>query len=302
MIDLQTKLVGEYRLVVNRADGTVKDSGWFSNLILNQGLDFLGSSSLGPLRYAHVGTGTSTPVVTQTALDSFLASAQALNSSAANSVVNEGASLYRCTLTYSYAFAQGAVVGNVTEIGVGTTSTSGNLFSRARIVDNLGNPTSISVVALDQLTVYYRVRLAPPLTDATGTVTISGTSYGYTMRVASVASFAQATSLIQSNAFSAANTVTAFQAGSVLGAITGSPTSTSSGGTVTTSAYTVGTYYRDSTLNWSISQGNLSGGIQCLTVSFGSGVMSFQTRFDTVIPKTNTNVLALNIRFSWARG
>lgn len=303
MIDLQTKLTGEYRLVVKHEDGSTQDSGWFDNLILNQGLDALGNNAgTGIVRYAHVGTGTSTPVNTQTALDSYIASAQALNTTNANSATNEGAPLYRTTLTYSYAFAQGAVVGNITEIGVGNTSTAGNLFSRARIVDNLGNPTSISVVALDQLTVYYRLRITPPITDTTGAVTISGTSYNYTMRVSSVAGFGNTVGLLSgANNFSAAYGVSAHQAGSVLGTITGAPTMSASSGTVTTAAYTIGTYYRDATLNWSISQGNVSGGIQCIQVSFALGAIAFQARFDTVIPKTNTNVLALNMRYSWAR-
>jgi hypothetical protein len=310
MIDLQTKLAGEYRLVINRADGNVEDTGWFDNLILNQGLDYLGNSlGLGIVRYAQVGTGTSTPVATQTALDARVAGTESSPAGAqAVTATNEGAPLYRTLLTYAYPFAQGSVVGNITEVGVGISAAAGNnLFSRARIVDNLGAPTSITIVALDQLTVYYRVRIIPPLTDATGTVSISSTNYNYTMRVSNVASFANVQFLLNSsNNFSQAQNAghLAYPAGSVLGAITGFPSgSPGVDGTATTSSYTNGTYYRDVTFNWSISQGNAAGGIQCIKFVWPQSysVLQFQVRFDTVIPKTNTNVLALNVRYSWAR-
>lgn len=310
MINLETKLAGEYRMVVNRSDGTVDDTGWFDNLILNQGLDYLGNSALAGyiVRCAQVGTGTSTPVATQTALDSRIAGTTSSPDNQAVSAVNEGAPLYRTLLTYVFPFAQGSVVGNVTEVGVGATTTAGNLFSRARIVDNLGAPTSITIVALDQLTVYYRVRIAPPLSDATGTVTISGTPYNYTMRVANVGSFANVQFLLNSSqSFSYASDSSGqitYPAGSVLGPITGIPTGTAaSGGTAVTSSYTIGNYFRDATFNWSISQGNAAGGIQCIRFTWPQSysVIQFQVRFDTVIPKTNTNVLALNVRYSWAR-
>ena len=38
---LQAGVRGEYRLVVNTGQGE-RDTGWFDNLILDQGLDFLG--------------------------------------------------------------------------------------------------------------------------------------------------------------------------------------------------------------------------------------------------------------------
>jgi hypothetical protein len=309
MIDLQTKLAGEYRLVINRADGNVEDTGWFDNLILNQGLDLLGNSGgQGIVRYAQVGTGTSTPVVTQTALDARVAGAESSPAGAqAVTATNEGAPLYRTLMTYAYPFAQGSVVGNITEVGVGTTAATGGLFSRARIVDNLGAPTSITIVALDQLTVYYRVRMIPPLADATGSVSISSTNYNYTMRVANVASFMNVQFLLNSSLnFSQAQNSghVAYPAGSVLGPITGVPTGTPGvDGTAVTSSYTTGTYYRDATFNWSITQGNVVGGIQCIRFIWPQtySAMQFQVRFDTPIPKTNTNVLSLNVRYSWAR-
>ena len=305
-INFCTGISGEYRVVVNRADGTATDTGWFKNLILDQGLDRFGNSGGNVVyNYARVGTGVSTPVATQTQLDSQLA--VSAGGGAAGATANEGAPLYRTTLTHTYAFAQGAVVGNITEIGIGWATTGATLFSRALILDNLGSPTSITLVALDQLTVYYRLRIVPTLTDATGSVTIASTNYNFTVRVASVASFGQ-----NQYAYSSADYWTAgagsttYGAGATLQGVTAygpSGSATGTDGTVSASGYTAGTYYRDSNFSWSISAGNATGGIQGLRITWGVTYLPFayQVYFATPIPKTSTNVLNLVFRFSWAR-
>ena len=77
-MNLHTSLQGEYRLVINRQDGSQQDTGWFPNLILNQGLDRLGLGTnpyYSIIRYAHVGSGTTAPAATQTGLVTFVAAA-----------------------------------------------------------------------------------------------------------------------------------------------------------------------------------------------------------------------------------
>lgn len=308
MINIQNKLTGEFRLLVKRADGTEEDTGWFSNLILDQGLDRLGNSSSGAImQFAQVGSGTIAPAVTQTSLQTYVAGGQSVPAAQASSTANEGAPLYRTTLTYTFAFLQGAVVGNITEVGTGWAASGAALFSRALILDNLGNPTSITLVPIDQLTVFYRLRFNPILTDTTGSILLGVTNYNYTMRVSNVGSFANIQFLLNSsNNFSVAQTVNIFPypAGSLLGPVTGVPTGTvGTAGTAVTAAYSPGTYYRDSTFTLSITQGNVAGGIQALRFVWPQSysVMNFQLRFDTPIPKTNTNVLTLTLRFSWGR-
>jgi hypothetical protein len=247
-------------------------------------------------------------VNTQTSLDAPLGSASAANSTA-NSTANEGAPLYRTTLTFAYTFTQGAVVGNISEVGIGWATTGNTLFSRALILDNLGSPTTITLVAIDQLTVYYRLRVAPTLTDATGSVTIGSTTYNYTSRVLSAASFGNVQYIFSYGHEYLAKLyiATTYQAGAGLASITSSvPTGTQSGTTSAGSliAYTPGTFYRDSSLSFSITQGNATGGIQALSLVYGEPYQpfKFQIVFSAPIPKTNTNVLTLTIRFSWARG
>jgi len=309
MSNFNLKLAGEYKIVVNKADGTTVETDWFSNLILDQGLDRIGAGWNQVIAYAQVGTGTIAPAVTQISLET-PAGGSTQQTSPNGGIVNSGAPAYETTYTWSFAFAQGAVVGNITEIGVGWAATGSTLFSRALILDNLGNPTSITIVAIDQLTVFYRLKIVPPLSDITGTVTIGGTPYNYTARVAQAGSFANATWTFWASQIAQAGSLVpprgalTYGSGSVLGAITGSPTLAS--GTSTTSissgTYTPGSFNRDATVTWSISQGNATGGIQAIAFNYGvQDSMRFQYRFDTVIPKDNTKTMSITSNISWNR-
>jgi hypothetical protein len=313
-LSLTTEISGEYKLVINRADGTTEETGWFSNIILDTGMDRMASTAgyIWVLQYARVGTGNSTPVATQVSLDAQIAFSSQNNGNTV--VVNEGSPLYRTTLTHSFAFAQGAVIGNISEIGVGWATTGTSLFSRALILDNLGSPTTITLVALDQLTVYYRIRLVPPITDTTGSVTISSTTYPYTARVASVGSFAASAYIFTGPYAGALGSLTTpnadycstHSAGTSLAPITSTPANSSgSVPTVVYGTYTNGTFYRDDVFTWGVAAGNATGGIQCIVLAYVAmstgSFIKYQYRFDTVIPKTGTNTLTLRVRISWAR-
>lgn len=314
MMNFDIKLGGEMKLVITKPDGTTYETDWFDNIILNQGLDRLGSGSNQVISYAQVGTGNSTPVATQTALDLPLAGS-AQQTSPNGGLTNSGSPSYIQNFTWFFAFAQGAVVGNITEIGISWAAGTGpTLFSRALILDNMGSPTSITIVAIDQLTVYYRLKIQPPLTDTTGSVTIGGTPYNYTGRVAQVGSFSNsvwtfwAAQIARPGSLTWANTVdsssaSTYGAGSVLGAITGSPTLASgTSGTATAGPYTPGTFSRDDTWNWTIAQGNATGGIQAIKLGYSiQGFAEFQYRFATPIPKDNTKTMSIVTRITWTR-
>lgn len=316
-MNFDIKLGGEVKLVITKPDGAKFETDWFDNIILNQGLDRIGSGANTVIAFAQVGTGTSTPVATQVALDAPVAGS-ASQTSPNGGLTNSGSPTYSTNFIWFFAFAQGAVVGNITEIGIGWAATGANLFSRALILDNGGNPTSITLVAIDQLTVYYRLRVLPPLTDTTGTVTIDGTPYNYTGRVANAGSFTNnvwtfwANQIARPGSLTWPNTVDANSAstygpGSVLGAITGSPTLASgTSGTVTAGTYTPGTFTRDDIWNWTIAQGNTGAlpgqGIQAIMIGYSiQGYAQFQYRFDTLIPKDNTKTMSITTRISWNR-
>ena len=311
MININTKvaLSGEYRLVINRG-GLEIDTGWFKNLILNQGLDQLGTASASVLYgYARVGTGTTPPAAGQTVLDNQIAYSQV--GPADTTIVNAGSPNYTTLTTYKYVFSQGDVVGNISEVGVGWATTGATLFSRALIVDGIGNPTTITLTSIDQLTIYYRLNASQPTTDTTSSVTISSTSYPYTIRTAQAASFCNiGATFYYADAFTKLNStgVVVYGSDATLGAISGTLSGTiigssGTGFTFTFPTYTPGTYYRDSTFSIAPGYCNAVGGIGGITLAWGSYSSSLQNQivFSTPIPKTNTQVLTLTQRFTWAR-
>lgn len=174
------QLAGRYKLEVRRHGELIHDTGWFDNLITNDGLNALGASvAIGA--YVMVGTSNTAPANTDTTLVAQVASK--LNSAAPSSSFSSGVETVGnrygwCRLTCP--FAQGAVVGNIAEVGIGWTSTL--VFSRSLVTP------AISIIAIDQLTVVYELRMYLPTTNVTGTVNIGGTSYNYTIRPARAAS------------------------------------------------------------------------------------------------------------------
>lgn len=309
MINFDIKMGGEYKIVITKPDGSIQETGWFDNIILNQGLDRIGSSTNEVIGYAQVGTGTSIPAITQVGLDLPLAGS-ALQSSPNGGRTSAGSPTYTSNFVWFFTFTQGSVIGNITELGVGWASSGNTLFSRALILDNLGVPTSIAITNVDQLTVYYRLKIVPPLTDTTSSITISGTPYSYTGRVANVGSFASSIWNFWASQIGTLGSLTyprrsyVYSAGSVIGPVTGEPTNLLDGGyaNATPGTYTPGTYTRTDTFNWSISQGNGVGGIQAIVLEYDvQGFMDFQYRFNTVIPKDNTKTLSITVGITWTR-
>lgn len=286
------KLDGRTREVIYEGD-------WFKNLITDFGLNQIGSGAvIGS--WVRIGTGTTTPANTDVQL---VSQSAATNIQVGGSTVinNSGAPDYQTNWSVTFEFALGAVVGNMAELGLGTASTGANLFSRARIVDSGGSPTTITVLASEILQVTYRISSYPALTDSSGTVDISGVTYNYTSRAYNVGGIRNINlgswtgSLISSTAFDA----------TALAALTASsPSGTQTVLTVGSfQAYTNGNYYRDFTVTAAIAVGNLTGGIDLITTNTGgsSAIFVTQTLFSPAIPKDNTKTLSLTFRISWSR-
>lgn len=311
LIEERVRISGEYRLVLNAGTPRERDTGWFKNMVLDNGLNMLGSGPSSIFANCSVGTGTAAPAAGQTTLGTYLAQKLGTSSTAATNV---GTPTYAGQFTSSYTFAQGAVIGNIAEVGIGPGTLGTNLFSRSRIVDGSGTPTTLTVVALDQLTVYYRVTVTPVVTDATGSFLISGVSYNYTTRLGMAGTFMSAVgSYTSSDRFGAViigagNLTAAYPAASTLGAITATPSgSPSQASSYSLAAYSTGTFYNDTSIVWSIGQGNTLGGIGTVFVNWGcpsAGLVvrgGSQISFSPAIPKDNTKVLTLVFRVAWSR-
>lgn len=326
---LTTGVAGRYQLQIAKADadgneipGTRRVAlDWFDNLIVNNGMDLLGTNTDvdgSILLAARVGTGSTPPVNTDTALGSQLAA-----STTEQAVVAGAASTapYFGWLRKTFRFAAGVAAGNISEVGIATGATTGTLFSRALTVDGSGNPITITVLSDELLDVVYELRYYPPATDiAWGPLTISGVSYSGTMRAARAnAPYTTSTAgwsppqnvtptrsmgLIINGVFNVQNFLAAYET-QTLGAITSVPATPVAIGVTNTmppgtaSAYVAGTYYRDHQLLVDLNYANFGTGIGAMSVQTSMGVWQFS--FTPKVAKTASYRFTINLRLSWAR-
>lgn len=329
IIEQKMRVRGEYRLVLNEGTPREKATEWFPNIITNQGLDYMGNLGPGreggPIARCCIGTGTATPAFTDTALQAV--SAHVGTGGSGVTIVSDGnngsGDNYSSSGVKQYPFTQGDVVGNMTEIGIGIrTSNHGGavsgspdgsqLFSRALIVDGAGNPTSLSVTSIDQLTVYYKITMYPDLGDYSGSFALAGVgTIGWTARMCNVAGLTSVMSDLENiggsdgTPFFIPNGNPTWQAfPSTLGAVTGTPSSAGniSGGSSSRAWGGAGTNYTTITYNLATGDVNFGAGIGGLYCNHSPrSVNAIQIVFDTAIPKDNTKTFSFTFRRSWSR-
>jgi hypothetical protein len=266
----------------------------FKNLITNQGLDRLAQNS-SVFNCCHVGTGTTVPNVTQTALSNFLAASPF----SVNTTRTYGTSPdYVIKNTIIYQFAQGTVVGNLTEIGIAWAATGPVLFSRALIVDGANNPTTFTVLADEQLEVTYQIWLYPPVNDVATTQNINGSPVNIVIRPAYVLN--DGFKLMQYN-FGVVNasivSARAYTGGKIPIIQTSAPAGNLTDGTSSSATYVAGSYERNCSSSWNVNQGNAA----IKTVIFAYQMATFQVEYQTPITKTNTQTLVLPSKLTWGR-
>lgn len=308
---LASKLSGRYRIEKVQANrfGKPKETtrrvvaNWFPNLITDLGLNKYGDSN-NWLQYCQVGTGNTAPAVGDTNLAAYVAG-QVNNLN--NDEGARGSAPYYCWKFMGYRFAAGVAEGNIAEIGVGSTSATGNLFSRALILDGGGSPTTITVQSDEILDCYYESRIYPPLADTSGVIDLDGETYDWTGRACNVTSGGSSTGWSYfTYGVNANNNGAAIAYDGNIGAITGVPggNSTSSVSLSLAASYSSDSYETEHIISFGVSQGNLAAGIRSL--AFRMGASRWQVEFaaqsdGSRIPKDNTKVLAINVKHSWAR-
>lgn len=287
------------------------------NLITNAGLDaivpFSGTSVLSMLSHMAVGTNSTAPANTDTALGAEISPSSSNRTNANGSIADvtgAGASNAYLYLRRVRLFTETQGNGNLTELGWFTASTGGTMFSRMLFKDGGGTPTTITKTSSDQLRVTYEYRIYPPA-DIVSTVTISAVSYDYRMR---------AVTLITNGGWPVVNTGTGAMGGNITEATCGAqesntaPSATTDvspgyNGTntartsFTAASYTNGTFLRDATIVWDPGIANFATGIGAILLSLSSnGRAAFWLGFTTTkLPKDNTKRLTLNVRYTWGR-
>lgn len=298
MSDLNFQLCGKFRLVAVNADTGEERvlADWFDNIITDNGLNLIGTDGFA-LYSAHVGSGSAAPSISQTQLQTLVASTTSRTSVVKG--IAPSAPYYRWTRTV-HRFAAGAAAGNLSEVGIGAGATS--LFSRALIKDGLGAPTTITVLSNEFLDVSYEVRVYSPTADVTGSITISGTPYNFVMRAArvnfddngGVGSWADNVGVSAPQRVSQVKSYIG-----VLGSVTGEPANETDDGVATNLNYTAGNFYRDANLQFGLDDGNNAAGITAMQIFASLGY--FQCSFTPAIPKDSSKQLSITTRISWAR-
>lgn len=300
---LQVGLTGHFALNIYNPETGEHRQYEFDNIITNGGMDRLGSASgsIGSvINYVQVGTGSTAPAVTNSSLANYLVgTSRSLN----YSVSYGGSPTFHTEGIFTWQFDQGVAAGNLSEIGVGW-ALNGSLFSRALILDGNGNPTTITVTSIEFLTVTYKLRMYPPTTDVTGTITLDGSNYNYIVR-ASEAGGSSWYSHGQGGYGSGPVSNLVAYTGDI-GSVTYRPSgSSSSFNSASVAAYSSGSYKRTFIYGANINNANLTGGIRSIAFSFsnssGFPQMQWQCQFDPKIPKDNTKTLSLTFEVSWAR-
>lgn len=298
-VPMQAQFSGHFKLWATKPDGERRELAEFDNIITNLGLDRLAAGQ--SIWYCHVGTGSATPAVTDTALTAFKAatnqSPDGITQGGGSAVAPNNYAWYR----HTFQFLTGVAAGTLTEIGIGWTAATGNLWSRALILDGGGLPTSITILADEVLNVSYEVRNYIPLEDVVGSVVIGGVTHDYIMRASGVGTTNwQLATLMSQGMPGIFNQIRAYATN--IGPITGAPSGGVSGGpNGVWEAYVPGS--RERVVNWSASltQMNSVGGIRSIDITPGQSFGARQIEFEPKIMKDSTKVLTLKAKWSWAR-
>lgn len=300
---MKVGLAGRFKIEATNAAGvkrTVVD--WFDNLLTDKGLDMCAQNSIGTnLGYCRLGSGNTPPTVLDVGLESQVGFVSASSATTGATTVSP----YYKWVRNVYRFGPGVADGNLSEIGIGPTST-GQLFSRALIKDALGSPTTITILPDETLDVSYEFRVYVTEADWTGDIVIGGVTHAATIRAANAG---DALNVGQSFTFSNTNFISAgnaYNLGPITGTISpGGGSSPSTGpGSHTHESYIPGSYYRDTTVTAELTDLNqpVNAGGAGLKVAQSIAVpFDWQIKWVPPIPKDGTKVLTLTFRLHWAR-
>lgn len=307
-------LAGKYNIKKYRGKNLLQEVE-FDNLITNQGLNSIALRATGShVNFCAVGTGTTPPASTDTALGAIVQHTSAVIGA---SDYNGAAPLWVKSITRTYQFAVGAVVGNITEVSTGymdgdTSNANFRCFSRALILDTNGDPVAITVLPDEQLVVTWTLYTHLNVGNTVQSFDVSGVTYTATTRLARVNLFP---------GFRTDPGFAAVQYGPIVQAVVGTNavlgdidsdiggTKLNLGADYIHAPYVLDSYAKSAQSVLAPTVGNAAGGIKGLVTVLRQNPSSnqsplwleFQTVLDKPIPKTADYKLTLNIQVQWGR-
>jgi len=282
-----------------------KETDWFDNIVLDSGLRRLSAGDAA--EFLAVGSGNSTPVVTQTGLDALLATTNVKSGFLSGRQL--ATSPIYTWMRSTYRFAVGAAKGNIAEVGLGWfAGTSNNMFNRALIRDINGNPVVITVLedeildVLVELRHYWKESFSGSFTlkDKTGVVISTHTYTGKPLLAADPTTFVLNNSKMISLNVLSGSMSTSYDTPPNTGWIARENTPISSSYPTTTSERCV---FRFAENSGNGSQKTLFVGIPNLVSWFPSdfNVNGYQWQIDPPITKNNTQTLSYTFTLNWDR-
>ena len=302
------RLGGYYTVdLVESKTGKVKQHLEFPNLITNAGLDLIGSgvNLNGVYSLLAVGTGNSTPAVTDTALDN------ELTPSVNNGGISDVDTTQSSPREYSSrkrtrVFTEAQANGDLTELGWRVGST---LCNRALFADLQGNPTIVYKTSNDILKITYEYRIFAPQGDMSGAfdLGVGSGSTSYIIRPQNVNN-ALGWGSLRSNLGSLSSSLARIHSTAILGSRTGdnSPTPYSGSTSHSYGGYVSGNYYRDMEYIWTFSGGDFIpvGGVRLITWNpwYASGDSpTWQMYLSASLAKTSLTKFTIKFRHTWNR-
>jgi hypothetical protein len=295
----------------------VKEYDGFDNLVLDAGLNLVATNPYANLsRACCIGTGNTAPAVGQSLLTAEVARTLTMVTGAGNCGTTTP-NPYTYIFKRTYDFALGALNGNYSELGFSPNSGVGQtLFSRV-LIQVSGVPTAITVTSAQQLRVVYSLTVSfGPIVDTPFSINFGG-GWGLVNGVCKMQNIVQQIRTVDTSG-AASGLFGASLEGSGGGyffvssdasalAAVGSSVAraelTGGGQYATPSGYVAGTFQRDSSVVFSVTQGN--GVIRSFGLGVGSsgspGAHGFGFVMDAPQTKPGTNTLTFGFRVSWGR-
>jgi hypothetical protein len=166
---------GEFEVIKKRR-GIITQVLKFRNVITDVGLKYIAANLRGTddvTDYCQLGTGTTTPVSSDTTLESY-----GTHKRSDSCVVAGGATNDRY-FRQQFEFDLSDVIGTWTELGMSWTYGSGsNVFCRMLFKDDDGNPISITKTSDDTMTIIYYLHIVRSSdTPTENTITVDDVDY-----------------------------------------------------------------------------------------------------------------------------
>lgn len=291
-MNFNTKVQGLFKFEVRKANDLVSETDFIPNLVLDQGLELLGTHS--PLDFCRVGSGVTTPQKTDQDLESPIASTSTSPEHARQPISGFNAEEGYVWTRKIFRFEQGQATGNISEVGVGG---NGKLFNRSLVRDSTGLFATVTVMEDEALDVTVEIRAYLDQESRTYNVMMSGINY--TLRTEPLFEVGVPylfvgggvyqyypegySSGITSRISRPSQSVSGFSGG---------------GATHSTKEYVAGSKEKVFDCYWGLSAGNAA---PSRTFVIPTSIGSYQTEFSPTIPKTSDHILKLTFKISWDR-